>query len=101
VNRKQREYRHARRLGGQSQPSAATTAQSARNWKSYRNRHAPDPTAEESARGWLKLRETQAPPGASSPAASRASQAAPERGSDKTHAAGLNPPAGPDHDLGL
>jgi MobA/MobL family len=101
VNRKQREYRHARRAAALSQPSAATAAQSARNWKSYRNRHAPGPTAEESARGWLKLRETQAPPGASSPAASRASPPALERGSDTTHAAGLNPPTGPDHGHGL
>jgi hypothetical protein len=101
VNRNQREYRHARRLGELSQPSAVTAAQSARNWQTYRNRHAPGPTAEESARGWLKLSETRAPPGASSPAASGASPPALERGSDATHAAGLNPPAGPDHDLGL
>jgi hypothetical protein len=101
VNRNQREYRHARRLAKLSQPSAVTAAQSARNWQTYRNRHAPGPTAEESARGWLKLSETQAPPAASSPATSRASQPALERGSDTTHAAGLNPPAGPDHDLEL
>jgi hypothetical protein len=101
VNRKQREYRHARRAAALSQPSAVTAAQSARNWKTYRNRHAPGPTAEESARGWLKLRETRVPPGASAPAASRASPPALERGSDTTHVAGLNPSAGPDHDLGL
>jgi hypothetical protein len=101
VNRNQREYRHARRLGKVSQPSAVTAAQSARNWQTYRNRHAPGPTAEESARGWLTLRETQAPPGATSPAASHASQPALERGSDTTQPAGPNPPAGPDHDLGL
>ena len=101
VNRNQREYRHARRLGELSQPSALTAAQSARNWATYRNHHAPGPTAEESARGWLKLRETQAPPGASSPAASRTSQPALERSADTTHTADLHSPAGPDHDLGL
>jgi len=101
VNRNQREYRHARRLGQLSQPSAPTAAQSAKNWKTYRNRHAPGPTAEESARGWLKLRETRAPPGASLPATPGASPPALERGPDTTHAAGPNPPAGPDHDLGL
>jgi hypothetical protein len=101
VNRNQREYRHARRLGKLSQPSAPTAAQSARKWKTYRSRHAPGPTAEESARDWLKLRETQVPPGASLPATPGASPPALERGRDTTHAAGLNPPAGPDHDLGL
>jgi ribosomal protein S8E len=100
VNRNQREYRAARRAATQSQSSSATAAQSARNWKTYRNRHAPGPTAEESARAWLSFRETQAPPGGSSAAASPTSRPALERSPDAAHAAGLNPITGPDHDLG-
>ena len=100
VNRNQREYRAARRTAAQSQPASATAAQSARNWKTYRDRHAQGPTAEESARDWLSFRETQAPPGGSSAAASPASRPGLERSPDAAHAAGPNPITGPDHDLG-
>jgi len=53
-------------------------------------------------RGWLKLRETRAPARClrarlhRAPHRRRSSEV-----SDTTHAAGLNPQAGPDHDLGL
>jgi hypothetical protein len=65
VNRKQREYRHARAEISRSPAKAATAENSARNWNAYRDTHSVGPTAEESARGWLELRERQISAGSS------------------------------------
>jgi hypothetical protein len=61
VNRKQREYRAARRTHGRSASGEMTAEQSVKNWKAYSERHGSGPTAEESVRNWKAYCKTHDP----------------------------------------
>ena len=100
VNRKQREYRAARRAAALAQPAPVTAAQSARNWKMYRNHQAVGRTAEQAARAWLEFGKPHTAPNASPAATSQKARTATDRTSDAAPANHPNRITGPDHDFG-
>ena len=101
VNRKQREYRLARAERSRSKSSSPTAAQSARNWKAYRESRASGPTAEESARGWRDLRENRPLPAPSPSATPHVREHGLEGASAGNQDAGVKPPKGQDYDFSL
>jgi hypothetical protein len=99
VNRKQREYRLARRGRSRSSASETTAEQSAKNWKAYLESHGSGPTPEESARAWVNYLERQAATEQSQSAARQAGEHGAARASEGVQTSTPTPDR--DHDFGL
>jgi hypothetical protein len=99
VNRKQREYRHARAEHHRSESKEITPEQSAKNWLKHLDRHGQGPTPEESAKAWLNHLEREASADRSPSTRAPVDERGRARGSEGAQPD--NPSPDRDHDLGL